>query len=189
MYLSLYAMVQRTPDRFAMQLFIDEVCKLESARTIPAMKQFLIEGKVPSVADIHKRCGINVQYGPEIKPTQPEPKPQINPLEKHKDAHELMVRIEAPFPWCSDLTDSAKHWRSKVESLICEGWQVVTWEEMEGERLMEKGVDGRLETSKQRIYYANALISKRPNAIMVTCKTHIKGQYRPVAMDNSHNCD
>lgn len=179
--------MQITVNRDAEALFVSEVLRIESARAIPAIKQCMIENKMLNVADVLKRCGIKVEYGKE-----PEPKPRENinnESERKKfEQEELMVRIEAPYPWSSDLNDSARHWRSKVENLICEGWQVITWDEFEGERLMEKGVDGRLETSKAKVYYANALISKRPDSKMVTCKTHIKGQYRPVAMDNSHEC-
>jgi len=173
-----------TVNRDAEALFVSEVLRIESARAIPAIKQCMIENKMLTVADILKKCGIKVEYG-----KAPEPKMEtVDEAGERKkfEQEELIVRIEAPFPWNSDLNDSARHWRSKVENLIFDGWQVVTWQEYEGERLMEKGVDGRLETSKQRVYYANALISKRPGSRLVTCKTHIKGQYRPVAMDSTH---
>lgn len=163
------------PDPVIVDVFVSEISKLDPARAIPAMKQAVVENKIPSVEDVLKRCGIKVEYGAEPAPKFEQSKDDEN--EKAKlELPCLTFRIEAPFPQCTDLDASVKYWQKMLADKAAQGWRLETWDEYDGNRTYEEGKDGRLTTTKQRIFYANAHMSRNPNAKLLHCKNHFTGK-------------
>lgn len=129
-----------------------------------------MSNSIPTVADIQKRCGAVVQTKSHVETVE----------EKKLALEELTFRMEAPFPQCTDLDASSAYWQESILRRRDQGWSLEMWDEYDGLREFPGGGPGDPPKGKQRIYYAYAHMSKRPNAKLSHCKNHFDGRVRAI---------
>lgn len=153
--------------------FVEEMEKLEPPRVLQALKMCMVKNIMPSVAEVHKMCGIKVDYLADGEVRRPAPKTKkARNEEKKKELETVVFRFEAPAPLNTQMEESQNYWRAQLQEKRFEGYALEFWNEYEGIHEEEVVNGKRVETHKQRIFFASALMTKKENAKLISSKNH-----------------